>query len=67
MPVKVYELRTGKLVTNRKIQIDGSSCPPSVSYYEYGYDSDDSGPDPDDYVEESKSDVREAFRPLVVR
>ncbi|MEV1080889.1 hypothetical protein AB0I98_21990 [Streptomyces sp. NPDC050211] len=67
MPVKVYELRTGKLVTNRKIQIDGSSCPPSVSYYEYGYDSDDSGPDPDDYVQESKSDVRDAFRPLVVR
>ncbi|MGW0707147.1 hypothetical protein ACWD4G_14515 [Streptomyces sp. NPDC002643] len=67
MPVKVYELATGKLVTDREIQIAGSRCPPSVTYYEYGYDDDDSGPPPDDFVQESTSDVRDAFRPLVVR
>lgn len=66
MPVKVYELRTGRLVFDRRIQISGSSCPPSISYYTYG-DDDSGGPDPDDYVAESKSDVRDAFRPLVVR
>ncbi|WP_143658971.1 hypothetical protein [Streptomyces sp. SA15] len=64
IPVKVYELRTGKLVTNRKIQISGSSCPAVISYFTYG----DSGTPPTNrYVTESKSDVRNAFRSLVVR
>lgn len=65
IPVKVYELRTGKLVSDREIQINGSSCPAIITYYEYGYD--DSDPPQDDSVEVSKSDIRDAFRPLVVR
>ncbi|MFG2555546.1 tol-pal system YbgF family protein [Streptomyces sp. NPDC048581] len=58
IPVKVYELRTGKLVANRTIQINGTSCPGSI------YTSADST---SEYVVETKSDVRSAFRPLVVR
>lgn len=58
VPVRVYELRTGKLVAKRTIQINGSSCPGSI------YASADST---SEYVSESKSDVRSAFKPLVVR
>jgi hypothetical protein len=65
IPVRVYEVRTGKLVTKRKIQISGSSCPALISYFSSG--DSDSGPPSTRYVSESKSDVRSAFRPLVVR
>jgi hypothetical protein len=60
VPVKVYELRTGKLVTSRKLQIGGTSCPSTV----YAEEGSDPGPL---YVRASASDVRAAFRPLVVR
>ncbi|GGS92259.1 tetratricopeptide repeat protein [Streptomyces chromofuscus] len=64
IPVRVYELRTGRLVAKRTIQISGSSCPALLTYYTYGtYDS----PPKDQYVTESKSDVRNAFRPLISR
>lgn len=65
IPVKVYEVRTGKLVAKRKIQINGSSCPSLITYFTAG--DSDSGPPTTRYVSESKSDVRSAFRPLVVR
>ncbi|SEC73961.1 hypothetical protein [Streptomyces melanosporofaciens] len=64
VPVKVYELRTGKLVSHRTLQIGGSSCPAVITYY-----SGSSGPGPasNRYVSASTSDVRSAFRPLVDR
>ena len=62
IPVKVYELRTGKLIIKRTIQISGSSCPETLSYTTYYYDS---GPPSDVYVTASKSDVRSAFDPLI--
>ncbi|MFC5212764.1 hypothetical protein [Streptomyces coerulescens] len=65
LPVKVYELRTGKLLMNRKIQIGGTSCPGILTYYSYG--DHDPGPPSSQYVDEGKSDVKDAFRPLVVR
>lgn len=65
IPVKVYEVRTGKLVAKRKIQINGSSCPSLITYFTSS--DSDSGPPTTRYVTESKSDVRSAFRPLVVR
>ncbi|MFD3306902.1 tol-pal system YbgF family protein [Streptomyces sp. NPDC058694] len=65
IPVKVYEVRTGKLVVNRKIQINGSSCPSRITYLTFR--DSDSGPPSTRYVTESTSDVRSAFRPLVVR
>ncbi|WP_406218265.1 tetratricopeptide repeat protein [Streptomyces canus] len=58
IPVKVYELRTGRLVADRKIQISGTSCPATI----YTAESTVSM-----YVDASKSDVWSAFRPLVVR
>ncbi|TDD40530.1 hypothetical protein E1287_00730 [Actinomadura sp. KC06] len=65
LPVKVYELRTGKLVVNRKVQIGGRSCP-SVIKYSSSF-LDDFGPDPDRYVNPSKTDVRAAFESLIAR
>ncbi|TMR07544.1 hypothetical protein ETD83_00125 [Actinomadura soli] len=65
LPVKVYELRTGRLVVNRKVQIGGRSCP-SVIKYNSSF-LDDFGPDPDRYVNPSKSDVRAAFTSLIDR
>ncbi|WP_107049924.1 tetratricopeptide repeat protein [Streptomyces bicolor] len=60
IPVKVYELRTGKVVADRTLQIGGTSCP-SVVYAEEG-----TSPGPM-FVKASKSAVSAAFRPLVVR
>ncbi|MFI0408322.1 tol-pal system YbgF family protein [Actinomadura sp. 3N508] len=65
LPVKVYELRTGRLVADRRVQIGGRSCP-SVIKYSSGF-LDDFGPDPDRYVNPSKGDVRAAFEPLIDR
>ncbi|MEV6957830.1 hypothetical protein AB0M97_01215 [Streptomyces sp. NPDC051207] len=59
IPVKVYELRTGRLVANRKVQISGTSCPYSFMYYGL--------PPSDKYVTPSASDVRDAFSPVVRR
>ncbi|WP_433179850.1 hypothetical protein [Actinoallomurus sp. CA-150999] len=64
IPVKVYELRTGRLVAKRKVQIDGESCPSTISYSDFG--GIDTGP-PDQDVTPSKADVRDAFSPLIIR
>ncbi|MGW0763300.1 hypothetical protein ACWD1Y_43745 [Streptomyces sp. NPDC002814] len=65
IPVQVYEVRTGKLVAERTIQINGTSCPATLTYESYG------GLEPitpmGEYVKASESDVKAAFRPLVVR
>ncbi|MBD0739559.1 hypothetical protein BGM09_08870 [Streptomyces sp. CBMA29] len=65
IPVKVFELRTGKLVSSRTVQISGGSCPASLSYTTYG--TIDTGPPSEVYVTPSTSDIRSAFRPLIVR
>ncbi|MEV0779759.1 hypothetical protein [Streptomyces sp. NPDC050428] len=65
IPVKVYELRTGKLVADRRVQISGTSCPRVLSYTTYG--PTDFGPPSDQYVKASKDDVRSAFEPLIDR
>ncbi|MEW2402514.1 hypothetical protein [Streptomyces sp. NPDC046862] len=64
IPLKVYELRTGKRVGPRSVQIGGGSCP-EVLRYEY-YGTYDYGPG-DQFVSTAKSDVRDAFRPVVTR
>ncbi|MFJ8592338.1 tol-pal system YbgF family protein [Streptomyces sp. NPDC093598] len=63
IPVKVYELRTGKRLDPRSVQIGGSSCPSVLRYEYYMYDL---GPG-DQFVSTSKSAVRDAFRPVVGR
>ncbi|MFI2507715.1 hypothetical protein [Streptomyces sp. NPDC018972] len=64
IPLKVYELRTGKRVGPRQVQISGGSCP-RVLLYEY-YGPYDLGPG-DQLVSTTTSDVRDAFRPVVKR
>ncbi|MFJ4469174.1 hypothetical protein ACIP2X_17000 [Streptomyces sp. NPDC089424] len=64
IPVRVYEVRTGKLVSRRTIQISGSSCPAVLSYVTWG---DEDNPPRNRYVNDSSSDVRNAFRPLTNR
>lgn len=65
IPLKAYELRTGKLVADTKVQIDGGSCP---SYLEYTtYTGIDIGPPSEVYVTPSRSDIRAAFDSLIIR
>lgn len=63
--LKVYELRTGKRVDPHSVQISGKSCP-SVLHYEY-YGTYDYGPGGDEFVSTAKSDIRNAFEPVVKR
>lgn len=64
-PVKVYELRTGKLVSHKTVEISIESCPETLSYTEY--DGIDTGPSSDQYVDPSKANIRSAFSSLVNR
>jgi hypothetical protein len=64
IPLKVYELRTGKRLDPRSVQISGGSCPSVLHYESYG--TYDLGPG-DQFVSTSKSGVRDAFRPVVGR
>ncbi|GAB3410767.1 tetratricopeptide repeat protein [Flindersiella endophytica] len=59
IPVHVYEVRTGKLVTKGSVQISGRSCPRRI------YAPLDTGPDPQQYVSSSKGDVRSAYKRLI--
>ncbi|WP_322770443.1 hypothetical protein [Frankia sp. Cr1] len=54
LPVRVYELRTGRLVTDTRLEISGASCPSKF----YGYDTKN-------YVTPSDSQIQAAFRPLI--
>jgi hypothetical protein len=65
IPVKVYELRTGKRVADREVQISGRSCPRTISYKTYGLGDYD--PPSKMYVSPSKADVRDGFRSLIDR
>ncbi|MCT2589548.1 hypothetical protein LHJ74_06355 [Streptomyces sp. N2-109] len=62
IPVKVYEPRTGELLTTGTVQISGTSCPSKLFSIDHG-----DGPPSDRYVDNSKSDVGDAFRPLIKR
>ncbi|MBB4966713.1 hypothetical protein [Saccharothrix violaceirubra] len=54
MPVRVYELKTGKLVSDTTVEINGASCPERLSYR--------TG---DEYVAAADSDVHAAFSPFI--
>ena len=64
VPVRVHELRTGKLVAKRTLQISGGSCPRVLHYTSYIADL---GPPSQVYVSASTTTIRNAFRPLVIR
>ncbi|MFI8306092.1 hypothetical protein ACIF80_22130 [Streptomyces sp. NPDC085927] len=59
LPVKVYALRTGKRVADRTVQISGSTCP--SLFFTYGVIPSNK------YVTPSKSDIRDAFSPVLGR
>ncbi|PGH47091.1 tol-pal system YbgF family protein [Streptomyces sp. Ru87] len=65
IPVQVYELRTGKKVADRTVQISGTSCPAVLEYETII--SADIGPPSDIQVEASKGDVRAGFESLIDR
>lgn len=65
IPVKAYELRTGRLVSSTKVQIGGGSCPSYLEYTNYG--TLDFGPPSEVYVTPSKADIRSAFSSLILR
>jgi hypothetical protein len=62
IPVKAYELRTGKLVVDTKVQIGGASCPKVLSYTTY---ITDFGPPSEVYVTDADADVRAGFGSLI--
>lgn len=61
--VDVYEVRTGRRVARRTIQIGGSACPLYLFYTTHGPLA--AGPPPTRYVTPSAADVREAYGPLI--
>ncbi|MBB5934000.1 hypothetical protein [Streptomyces zagrosensis] len=62
IPVQVYEVRTGKRVADRTVEIGGTSCP---EHFRHETDMIGAGPPSDMLVKASKADVRTAFSPLV--
>ncbi|MEO3842029.1 MULTISPECIES: tol-pal system YbgF family protein [unclassified Streptomyces] len=62
IPVRVYELRTGKLAKKTTVEIGGASCPAVLEYTYYGVDT---GPPSEVYVKSSESDVRAGYEPLI--
>ncbi|GAA2658486.1 hypothetical protein GCM10010400_15480 [Streptomyces aculeolatus] len=62
IPVRVYELRTGKLAKKTTVEIGGATCPAVLEYTYYGVDP---GPPSEVYVKSSESDVRAGYEPLI--
>lgn len=56
-PVKAYELRTGKVVVDTRVEIGGAACPPTLTSFG---DNDALKM----LVEPSDADIRAAFAPV---
>lgn len=63
IPIRAYEVRTGRLVADTKLQISGKSCPRVLKYTTYLIG--DLGPPSEVHVTPSTSNVRAAFRSLI--
>ncbi|MGH3762846.1 hypothetical protein [Actinophytocola sp.] len=63
IPVRVFEVRTGRMIANTAVQIGGTSCPEVIRYTSYG--GFDPGPSSDYYVKSSTADIRDAYRSLI--
>jgi hypothetical protein len=65
VPVKVYELRTGRMVSNTRVQISGTACPSRITYTTYltGWDY----PPSTQPVVPSAATIQAAFRYLFLR
>ncbi|MFF0146367.1 hypothetical protein ATK36_1441 [Amycolatopsis sulphurea] len=64
VPLKAYELRTGKPVVDTKVEIGGASCPKVLHYRSYSHLAG-LGPPPDTPVTPTDDDVRAAFAPAI--
>jgi hypothetical protein len=64
IPLRVFEVRTGKVVAQFNLEIGGASCPAVLEYTSPSYT--DFGPPSQVYVAASITDVRAAFRPMLV-
>ncbi len=62
VPVKAFELRTGKLITDKSVQIGGTSCPQTIHWNSA---LDDSPPPKDMYVTSSPADVVAGFGAVI--
>lgn len=60
IPLRVFEVRTGRQVASFKLEIGGGSCPTFLSWY------GSVTPPSNEYVAASPADVRAAFRPLLI-
>ncbi|MFD1149867.1 hypothetical protein ACFQ3T_22270, partial [Saccharothrix hoggarensis] len=63
IPVRVFELRTGQLVADTRVEIGGASCPAILSYTSHA--SLDLGPPSQVYVTASDADVHAGFNGLI--
>jgi hypothetical protein len=63
IPVKVYEVKTGKLVVDTRVEIGGATCPAVLEYQTTGYA--DFGPPSEVYVTPADPDVHAGFSPLI--
>lgn len=63
IPVRVFELKTGRVVTDATVEIGGTSCPPVLEYHTTGYV--DLGPPSEVYVEPSDPDIQAGFTTLI--
>lgn len=61
IPVRVFEVRSGKLLNATTVEIGGASCPTVIEYSAHI----DAGPPPQMHVAPSDADVHAAFRPLI--
>jgi hypothetical protein len=60
IPLRVFEVRTGRLVASFTVEIGGASCPTFLSWY------GSVTPPSSEYVAASPADVQAAFRPLLI-
>ncbi|MEU5696488.1 hypothetical protein [Actinosynnema sp. NPDC020468] len=63
IPVRLYELKTGRLITTTTVEIDGESCPAVVKYTTRSVL--DTGPASDMTVTPSDADITTAFNSLI--
>lgn len=63
IPLRAFELKTGRLVVDGWVEVGGATCPPTVQYTDFGFT--DFGPPADMYVTPSDADVHAGFAPLI--
>ncbi|MFI2233921.1 tol-pal system YbgF family protein [Nocardia testacea] len=57
IPVRVFEVRTARLILDTRVEVGGATCPAKMSTF--------GDPGPDHYVTTTESDVRAAFAPMI--